>query len=100
MPIQIARGQSMDILMEYFQEDEDGPPIDLTGAVFSIHDANYPAQAEFEAVNLANGQVNLVISEAASEVMVSTRVNWFKVKVEIANVYEDVSPRIEFEVTP
>lgn len=99
MPIQIHRGQSKTILMEYFQEDVTGPTINLTGALFSIHDANYPAQATFQEVDLATGKVNLMISSEGSEAMVTTRINWMKVKVAIGS-WEDVSGRIEFEVLP
>jgi hypothetical protein len=100
VPIGIARGQRKTILMEYFQGDENSAPINLTGALFSIHDANFPAEAEFQAVDLANGRVNLIITADGSSAMSPTRVNWLKVMATTGPAWEDVSPRIEFQVEP
>ena len=98
MPIRIARGQRKTVLMEYFQGDETTPPIDLTNALFSVDDANFPASIIFEEVDLPAGKVNIVITNEASAAMRPKAVNWFTVKVQIRN-WEDVSEPIEFEVT-
>lgn len=98
MPIKIARGQRKTVLMEYFQGDETTPPINLTGALFSVDDANYPAEVIFEEVDLVTGKVQLVITNDASMAMRPKSINWFTVKVQIGT-WEDVSDPIEFEVS-
>jgi hypothetical protein len=98
VPIKIARGQRKTILMEYFQGDETSPPIDLTNALFSVDDANFPASVIFEAVDLPTGKINIVITNEASDAMRPNSINWFTVKVTIGT-WEDVSDPIEFEVS-
>lgn len=101
MPIRIARGQRKTILAEYFQGDETSPPIDLSAALFSVDDANFPVPAnsvEFQTVNLGQGKINLVVTAEASMAMRSGSINWFTIKTQIGT-WEDVSDPIEFEVT-
>ena len=99
MPIRIARGQRKTVRMQFFQGDDTTPRVDLTNALFSIDDANYPAQAVFQAVDLAQGEIDLVIEPEHSELMVPSRINWFTVKTTIGT-WEDVTDPIEFEVRP
>lgn len=101
MPIRIARGQRKTILAEFFQGDENSPPIDLSAALFSVDDANFAlpvGSVLFETVNLAVGQINLVVTAEASSAMRAGNVNWFTVKTQIGT-WEDVSDPIEFEVS-
>jgi hypothetical protein len=101
VPIRIARGQRKSILAEYFQGDETSPPIDLSNALFSVDDANFPVPMNsvlFQTVNLALGKINIVVTDECSTAMRSGATNWFTVKVVIGD-WEDVSDPIEFEVT-
>lgn len=100
MPIRIARGQQKTILAEYFQGDENSPALDLTSALFSVDDANFPVPANsvtFQTVNLSQGKINIIVSSACSDAMRSGYTNWFTVKVVIGS-FEDVSDPIEFDV--
>lgn len=101
MPIRIARGQRKTILAEFFQGDENSPPIDLSAAMFSVDDANFAiplGSVEFQTVNLALGQISIIVTGEASSAMRSGSINWFTVKT-VIGTWEDVSDPIEFEVT-
>jgi hypothetical protein len=86
--------------VEYFQGDETSPPIDLSAALFSVDDANFPvpdSSVQFETVDLVAGKINLIVTSQCSTAMRSGVVNWFTVKVTIGT-WEDVSDPIEFDV--
>lgn len=97
MPINVVRGQTLTLLLEFFQAEEDGPPLNLTGATVSVHQSNYNATPLMAVTDAPNGQVTVVIQSAGTDRMSLNRPSWLQIKVVFPSGEVRVTPRIEMQ---
>lgn len=97
--IETQRGQSIALAITFFEEDEGGDPLDLTGATLTVREAS-PAILLDATVAITDddaGECSLALSEAQADQLGSGRVNWFRLEAQF-DAENVVTPKIWINV--
>lgn len=98
MPIKVIKGQSITLLLEFFQAGEDGPRLDLTSAVIAVEDTNLLTMTPLLAISDAvQGEITVFIADEDTRKMSLSRPTWLQVRVELPSGEVRVTPKIEMQ---
>jgi hypothetical protein len=81
--IPIERGETLNLVLELFQTDEDGLPINLVGATVDISDSTFPAAAQpvLLVTNAPGGKMVFRLSAAETNQLVVGRSYQCKIRI-------------------
>lgn len=98
MAVTVNRGQSIVFDLEFFQEDEDGPVLNLTGGTVQIAEKNFYGDPVCAIVSAVGGTATVTLSTDVTLHMSTKTTQWFKVSA-IVGPTTYVFPKVEMTVS-
>lgn len=96
--IKIRQGQTVDLSLEFFQKDETGARLDLTGSTLSFAKNTFPTAPTLTATDAATGRAKLTMTTAQTNALSVNKSYHVKVSITQLNGTVRVYPTLTFTV--